>query len=199
MIKFKFLKISIRNMNIFEIRIHGRGGQGVKSAGELVAECALEKGKYVQAFPEYGPERAGAPINAYIKISDKRIKSYTPLKEPNVAIVVDPGVVYLPETISGLCEKCILITNSQKSPEEIREKIKFKGKIYALDATKIALKYLKVDKPNTAMLGALIKVTKVIDIETLNKKIEEMFLKKLGKELTEANKKVVKEGYDWVR
>lgn len=185
-------------MGVFEIRIHGRGGQGVKSAGELIAECALEKGKYIQAFPEYGPERAGAPVTAYVKISNKVIKSHTPLKKPDVAIIIDPGIVYIPETTSDLCKNCILITNSSKSPKEIREKIKFKGKIYTVDATKIALKYLGMDKPNTAMLGALIKITKVISLKTLNQKIENMFLKKLGKKLTEANKNIVKAGYNEV-
>ncbi len=183
-----------------EIKIYGRGGQGAKTAVQTIAEVGLEEGKYVQAFPEYGPERAGAPMNAYAKISDKPIKSFAAVRHPDIVIVIDPYFVKQCDISYGLTDKGILIINTTETPEEIRGKVDFKGKIFTVDATKIALDSLKMDKPNTVMLGALAKASGVIDVKILQKMISNHFMKKYHNEkIAEGNILAIQKGYDEVK
>ena len=184
---------------IFEIRFHGRGGQGAKSAAQLVAEAALEDGKYIQAFPEYGPERSGAPMRTFVRISDEKIRTYQPVLSPDVVIVIDPTLLDTVNVTEGLTDEGILIVNTGKDAEYVRKKTNFKGKIYTVDATRIALDLLGKNIPNIATLGALIKVTGIISIDKLKEKIREMFLKKLGEEGTNANIKALERGYEEVK
>src|SRR3989338_699385 len=125
--------------DMIEIRIHGRGGQGAKTASQFIVEAALGEGKFIQAFPEYGPERSGAPMKAYARISDKPIVSYAPVVHPDVVIVIDSTLIALTNVAEGLTEKGILLVNTPKSAEEIRKEVNFKGKIYAINATKISI------------------------------------------------------------
>lgn len=178
------------------IRIHGRGGQGAKTAAELVAEAALTEGKYVQAFPEYGPERSGAPVRAYVRISDKKIKTYAPIVTPDVVLVIDPTLVGL-DIVKGLKDK--LIVNTNKGKQFISQITRFKGDIYVVDATKIAIQEIGKNVPNTAMIGALIKVTNVIKLGSFIKVMREHFIKKIGKEKVEANIRAIKLAYAEVR
>jgi len=171
---------------LLEIRIHGRGGQGAKTASQFIAEAALGEGKQIQAFPEYGPERAGAPMKAYTRISDKAITTYAPVINPDVVMVIDPTLVKSANVTDGLGDEGILIVNTPKSSEELKKETGFKGKVYSVDATKIAIDTVGRNLPNTPMLGAFVKLTKVIPIDAVKDSIRKKFLKKLGEEKTDA-------------
>lgn len=178
-----------------EIRFHGRGGQGAKTAAQLLAEAALNEGRQVQAFPEYGPERTGAPVRVYARISKTPIKSYAPVTNPDIVIVIDSTLLKTVDVTEGLSKDSILIINTTKPPEEMKEITKFNGRIFTFDATSLSLKYLNRDIPNTPMLGAVVKLTKIIKLKTLTKMISLHFLKKLGAQNTQLNIKMVEEAY----
>ena len=174
--------------DILEIRWHGRGGQGAKTAAQVLAETALEEGKHIQAFPEYGPERAGAPIRAFTRIARVPINLHCGVVNPDIVVVIDSTLLEVVDVTDGLSENGILLVNTDKSPQEIREKLKFKkGKVYTVDATKIALDTLGIPLPNTPMLGALMKAYNVVTFENLEEKLKKKFLKKIGEEKTKGN------------
>ncbi len=182
--------------DLLEIRWHGRGGQGAKTAAQFLAEAALELGKYIQAFPEYGPERSGAPIRTYTRISDRPITIHSPVAKPEIVAVIDPTLLETVDVTEGLDDDGILIVNTPEDPKTIREKVKFKkGKVVVCDATKIALETLGLPIPNTPMLGALLKVKSVVPIEVLEKEVRKKFLKKIGEEKTEANIKAIRRAF----
>lgn len=150
--------------NLIEIRWHGRGGQGAKTAALLLADAAFNTGKYIQGFPEYGPERMGAPITAYNRISDEKITIHSNIYEPDYVVVVDQTLIGTIDVVSGLKEKGAVIINSDKSPEELRKHIKgFKGKICTINARKISEEAIGKNFPNTPMLGAVVKVSGIMD------------------------------------
>jgi pyruvate ferredoxin oxidoreductase gamma subunit len=184
---------------IFEIRIHGRGGQGAKTASQFIVEAALEKGKYIQSFPDYGPERAGAPMKAFARISDKPIRTYGSVLNPEVSLVIDPTLLDSVNVTDGMSKEGILIVNTPKSPEWVKEKTKFKGKCMSVDATKISMEAVGKNLPNTPMIGALIKATNVITLEAIEQSIREKFLKKIGEEKTRANIEAVARAYNEVK
>lgn len=184
---------------MIEIRIHGRGGQGAKSASQLIVEAALDQGRQIQAFPEYGPERAGAPMVTYARISDSQIATYEPVLKPDIVLVIDPTLIGQVDVTKGMTEKNILIVNTTESPVDIKKKTGFKGKVCTVDATGISIKLLGRNIPNTPMLGAMIKVTGLIDMKHLAKKVEGMFLKKIGAEKTQANIDAIKKAHDEVK
>jgi len=155
-------------MAFLEIRWHGRGGQGAKTAALLFADAAIETGKYIQAFPEYGPERMGAPVFAFNRISDKPILQHCGIKTPNIVVVLDPTLMETIDITEGLAEDGIILVNTQKSAKEIKEQLKIKKQnVYVVDASKISNEILKRDLPNTPMLGALIKVSKLIEFKPM--------------------------------
>ena len=184
--------------DIFEIRIHGRGGQGAKTAAQFIAEAALGEGKNIQSFPEYGPERAGAPMKAYARISDKPITTYAPVVNPDFVMVIDATLVGSSNVTEGLNSDGTLVVNTPKSAEDIKNETGFKGKVYTLDATKIAMDTVGKNLPNTPMLGAFVKLTKVIPIDAVKDSIKNKFLKKLGEEKTNATIKGVELAYEAV-
>ena len=182
--------------DMLEIRWHGRGGQGAKTASQFLAEAALELGKSIQAFPEYGPERAGAPIRTFTRISDRKISIHSPITNPDIVVVIDPTLLLSVAAAEGLGDHGILVVNTPERPEAIREKTGYKkGKVVTCDATKISLETLGISMPNTPMLGALLKVDQVVPIETLENKVRDKFLKKIGPEKTEANIKAIRRAY----
>ena len=150
--------------NILEVRWHGRAGQGVKTASYLLAEAAMDLGKYIQAFPEYGPERMGAPMAAYTRISDEKILIHSGVENPDIVVVIDPTLVGTIDVLKGVdLEKGIVIINSSISPSQFRKKLpEFKGTIATVDATGIALDSIGRPIPNVPMLGALIRVTNLL-------------------------------------
>jgi pyruvate ferredoxin oxidoreductase gamma subunit len=184
---------------MIEIRIHGRGGQGAKSAAQLIVEAALDQGKQIQAFPEYGPERSGAPMKTYARISDGPINTYEPVIRPDTVLVIDPTLIGQVDVTQGMRRDSILIVNTVKSPAEIKKKSGFGGKVYTVDATGISIGLLGRNLPNTPMIGALIKVTGVVDIKYVEKRVEAMFLSKIGREKTDANINAIKKAYEEVR
>ncbi|ACM22859.1 Pyruvate synthase subunit porC [Thermotoga neapolitana DSM 4359] len=182
----------------FEIRWHGRAGQGAKSASQMLAEAALEAGKFVQAFPEYGAERTGAPMRAFNRIGDEYIRVRSAIENPDVVVVIDETLLS-PAIVEGLSEDGILLVNTVKDFEFVRQKTGFNGKICVVDATDIALQEIKRGIPNTPMLGALVRVTGVVPLEVIEKRIEKMFGKKFPQEVVEANKRALRRGYEEVK
>lgn len=159
-----------------EIRWHGRGGQGAKTACLLLADVAFSSGKHVQGFPEYGPERMGAPITAYNRITDEHCKVHSNIYTPDYVVVVDETLLKSVDVTSGLKENGALIINSKKSPEEIRPLVNgYSGRICTIDAEKISMETLGKNFPNTPMLGAVVKISNVIDQERFVKDMRESF------------------------
>ena len=158
-----------------EIRWHGRGGQGAKTASLLLAEAAFNMGKYSQGFPEYGPERMGAPIKAYNRISDNRSSLHQNVYEPNYVVVVDETLLSAVDVTAGLQKGGAVIINTEKSPEEIRKQLPgYKGKVCTIDASTIAGEELgNRSLSNTAMLSAVVKVSGVIGEKAFLKDMEE--------------------------
>lgn len=182
--------------DLLEIRWHGRGGQGAKTAAQFLAEAALELGKYIQAFPEYGPERAGAPIRAYTRISDHIINIHSGVTNPNIVVVIDPTLLETVDVTEGLASDGLLAVNTHKDVQSVRNKTKYKkGKVAVCDATKIALETIGIPMPNTPMLGALLKVNPIVSIEALEKEVQKKFLKKIGEEKTNANIKAIRRAF----
>jgi pyruvate ferredoxin oxidoreductase gamma subunit len=183
--------------DLLEIRWHGRGGQGAKTAAQFLAEAALGLGKSIQAFPEYGPERAGAPIRAYTRISDREIRLHSPVTHPDIVVVIDPTLLDTIDVTEGLGDEGVLLVNTEESAESIRKKTGYKkGKVVTCDATEISLETLGVPMPNTPMLGALLKVRPVVPMKALEEEVTRKFLKKIGAEKTEANIKSIKRAFE---
>ncbi len=176
-----------------EVRLHGRGGQGVVSAAQLLADAAVLEGKYVQAFPEFGAARSGAPIAAYARLSDAPIEIHSFIRNPDVVMVVDRSMVSFKTTTQGLAEDGYFICNFDGSAEEVRAKLGLNPsvKIIPVDATEIAMKAIGKDYPNTPMLGALLKATGLVDLGSLEKVLSQRFK---GKVLA-GNEEALKLGY----
>ena len=183
---------------MFEVRFHGRGGQGAKSAAQFLVEAAMAEGKYIQAYPDYGPERSGAPVRSYSRISDELIITHEPVINPKAVVVLDSTLVETVNVVEGLNKNGVLILNSKESPDFFRKKLKFKGKIYTIDGSLVALKLINRDSPNTTLLGALVGATKAVEWGSMKKAVVHGFLKKLGKSKAEHNGDCVQEGYDAV-
>lgn len=178
----------------FEIIFHARAGQGAKSAAELIVEAALDEDRYVQSFPEYGPERSGAPMKAFSKISKKPIRGYTTVKHPDALVVIDQTVLSK-DLVKDVSKDCMLLVNTHKDADWVRKKTDFKGKIYTINATQIAIDTLGKDMPNTVMLGALARLMNIVDLKTLSDRIKRFFMEKQKPELAQSNVNALKKGY----
>ena len=183
---------------IIEVRLHGRGGQGAKTAADLLAMTALEAGKHIQSFPEYGPERAGAPIRAFARISDKPINVHCGVANPDVVAVIDPTLLVInPPVTEGFTSEGILLVNTNETPAEVRKKLNLKdGTVYTVDATKIALEETGISLPNTPMLGAIIKATGIVSVDDLKNQLKKKLGKKLSPEKMEGNMKAIDRAYN---
>ena len=147
-----------------EIRWHGRGGQGAKTASLLLADAAFNTGKYIQGFPEYGPERLGAPLTAYNRISDERITIHSNIYEPDYVVVVDDTLLECVDVTAGLKQEGAIVINTTKSPDEVRPLLKgYSGKVCTIDAKTISIETLGAYFPNTPMLAAIVKVSGIMD------------------------------------
>ncbi len=187
---------------IFEIRWHGRGGQGAKTAALLFGDACLSTGKYIQAFPEYGPERMGAPVASFNRISSSPIRIHSGIENPDVVVVLDFTLIDQINVCEGLSEKDgILLVNTPLSPDMVKEKIGFSGRIYTVDASRIAIETIGRDIPNTPMMGALVKVTGILTLEELlhdtRKKLEVKFRNR--PEVIEGNLKAIERAYNEVK
>lgn len=184
-----------------EIRWHGRGGQGIVTAAKVLAEACLSSGGYVQAFPEYGPERAGAPIRAFNRVSEKTIRMYGPVLHPKVISIADVTLIDTVNVTEGAPDDAIFIVNTSKDPKEVRKKLKAKDsqKVYAVDATKIAIDSFGRPLPNSSMLGAICKVTAIVDMDTLLDNVKKSFGKKFAQKIIDGNLEATKRGYEEVK
>ena len=189
--------------DLTEIRWHGRGGQGAKTAALLLGDAALAKGLYIQAFPEYGPERMGAPVASFNRISPKPILLHSSVTNPDVVVVLDPTLIESVNVTEGMNEGGILIVNTERSPEDVKNdcNIKLGIKVFTVDASKISVETIGKEIPNTPMLGALIKATGILDFkemfEDMKHKLEKKFKSK--PEVIEGNLKAIERAYNEVK
>lgn len=159
-----------------EIRWHGRGGQGAVTSAELVAQAAIGEGKYAQAFPAFGAERRGAPVVAFVRISSSEpIRVRAEIAEPDVVVVLDPALLRTVDVTSGLKANGVLVVNTKKPPEQISEEFSITWSLATVDATKIARELLGVPIVNTSMIGALLKATSVVKLESLFEPLRQRF------------------------
>lgn len=186
---------------LIEMRWHGRGGQGTVTAAKVLADACLSGGRYVQAFPEYGPERAGAPLRAYNRVSSKELRMHCPVLSPDVVSVVDATLLDSINVAEGAKENTIFIINTTKEPKEIREKLKASPgqRVVTIDATKIAIDCFGRAMPNSPMLGAVCKVTGLISIEHLLDDVLKSFGKKFSQKIIDGNLSATKRGYEEVK
>ena len=168
--------------NMIEIRWHGRGGQGAKTASLLLADAAFNTGKYIQGFPEYGPERMGAPITAYNRISNNPITIHSNIYEPDYVVVVDDTLLEAVDVTSGLKSTGAIVINTTKSADDIKKCLNgYNGKIYTIDARKISEEALGKYFPNTPMLAAIVKVSGIMTDEALLSDMQNSFKHKFAK------------------
>ena len=180
--------------DLIEIRWHGRGGQGAKTASLLLADAAFNTGKYIQGFPEYGPERMGAPITAYNRISTKPITIHSNIYEPDYVVVVDDSLLESVDVTAGLKKTGAIVINTTKDAEYLKQHLKgYEGEIYKIDARKISLEALGKYFPNTPMLAAIVKVSKVMTDEEFLNDMQGSFKHKFAKkpEVIEGNMKAL--------
>lgn len=179
---------------ITEFRWHGRGGQGVVTSNQMLGKAALAEGNYIQAFPEFGPERTGAPVRAFLRISKEPIQVYAQVYSPDVVVCIDPTLLDVVNPAEGLKEDGILVVNSDKGPADIRKKLGVeKGKVVTVDATTIALDVMGRPFYNMPTMAAAVKVTGIVDVETVIKEVQERYPGKVGDLNKVAIERAVKE------
>ena len=180
--------------NLIEIRWHGRGGQGAKTASLLLADAAFNTGKYIQGFPEYGPERMGAPITAYNRISDEPITIHSNIYEPDYVVVVDDTLLESVNVTAGLKDSGAIVINTTKGADYLKSVLKgYKGSVYTIDARKVSMEALGKYFPNTPMLAAIVKVSGIMSDEDFVKDMEGSFKHKFAKkpEVIDGNMKAL--------
>lgn len=188
--------------DVVEFRWHGRGGQGAKTAALLLADVAFKTGKYVQGFPEYGPERMGAPITAYNRIGDSEIRVHSNIYHPNFVVVVDEGLLESVDVAKGIKDGGAVVVNSSRSPEEVRNEIRdFDGKVYTIDAKKVSVNCLGKYFPNTPMLAAAVKISGVMEKDEFLREMEASFMHKFASkpEVIEGNMNALKMAFEEVK
>ena len=186
--------------NLIEVRWHGRGGQGAVTAAKILAKSVIAAGSFIQAFPEYGPERAGAPVKSFTRISENPIYIHSQVTNPQIVVVLDSTLLDSVNVIEGLAEDGVIIVNTPQSPSEIRKKLGLKkAKVYTVDATDIAIKELKRNIPNTPMIAALVKITGLVPLDTVKKDFEHSYSKKFKKEIIDANLRAMDAAYSLVK
>jgi len=183
-----------------EVRWHGRGGQGAKTAALLLAEAAIDVGKYAQAFPEYGPERTGAPMRAYTRISDTPIRLHSPVESPDIVLVFDETLIEAVDVTEGLKQGGTILVNTSMSKEEVQSRLGKDGfDLYVIDAVKVALETIGRPIPNTAMLGALVGATEVLPFDVLVEDLRHKFSKKFSPDIADMNVEAIKRAYEEVK
>ena len=181
---------------LFEIRWHGRGGQGTVTGAKSLAEAVQGTGKFVSAFPEYGPERRGAPVRAYDRFSDERIRIHIPVRKPDVVIVVDPTLIGTGALVEGTSENTVFLVNTEKPATEVKASMGLNSnRLYTVPANKISYELFKREIPNSAMMGAFAKACPhVITVEKLLEEAAHVFSHLLGEELVAKNLEAIKRG-----
>jgi pyruvate ferredoxin oxidoreductase gamma subunit len=188
--------------DIFEIIFYARGGQGAKVAAEIIAQAAVKEGKFVQAFPQFGPERSGAPTKTFVRISDSEIRTHEPVTDPDVVVVLDETILDSEIVTKNLSRDEALIINTKKTGEEILTKLihseegAFQGRVYPIDANAISMEIVGQPRPNTVILGKFIQVTEAAKLESVVAEFREIFEHKIGIEATEKNVMAIEKAYD---
>jgi len=168
-------KVTDKNQ-LIEIRWHGRGGQGAVTSAELLAQAAINEGKYAQAFPSFGPERRGAPVMAFVRISQQQpIKIRAEITQPDVVVVLDPSLLAIMKVASGLKPGGLAVVNTRKSAEQIKQEFGISERVATVNGTQIARELLGVPITNTTMIGAVVKATGIVDMESLVEPINKRF------------------------
>jgi len=186
--------------DLTEIRWHGRGGQGAVTAAKLVAELALGQGRYFQAFPEYGPERSGAPIVAFTRVSNEPIQIYAGIEHPQIVVVLDSSLLAVVDVTKGSPDDAIVLVNSSRSPALLRKTYGIEGrKLYTVNATRIAVETIKRPIPNTPMVGALTRITGLFPIDEVVAFLRVDFGKKFPPKVVEGNINAVTRSYEEVK
>ncbi len=186
---------------MLEIRWHGRGGQGAKTASLLLADAAFNTGKFIQGFPEYGPERMGAPMTAYNRISDSIIRIHSNIYYPDFVVVVDDTLIGSVDVTKGLKATGGILVNTEQDISDIKKHLNgYSGKIYTIDASKISRECLKANFPNTSLLAAIVKITDIMSKDELIQNMSEAFKHKFARkpEVIEPNMNAIIRAYDEV-
>ncbi|MCD6169265.1 MAG: 2-oxoacid:acceptor oxidoreductase family protein [Candidatus Latescibacteria bacterium] len=185
---------------MIEVRWHGRGGQGAKTAAYLLAESAMQEGKYIQAFPEYGPERMGAPMMAFTRISDNPIRIHCHVKTPQVVAVLDPTLLETVDILDGVPKDGTVVVNTAESPDSLRRTLSISGRrLFTVPATQIALETIGKPIPNTPMIGAMIKASGLLNIEAVITNTRKSFEKKFSGLVVEKNIQAIRRAYEEVK
>ncbi len=184
-------------MDLVEVRIHGRGGQGAWTASQLLALAALKEGKQVQSFPEFGPERMGAPITAYTRVSNNKITVHSSVYNPSLVLVLDSTLLTAVNVLDGIKPGGALIVNSMEKPGKLRSSLEVPSQVsvWTVSATEISLRTLGREITNTAMLGALIKAKPIVSLSSLIETVKERFMGKMG----ELNARIIREAHGKVK
>jgi pyruvate ferredoxin oxidoreductase gamma subunit len=194
-----------------EVRWHGRAQQGVVTAAKVLGETALREGKFVQAFPEFGPERMGAPVKAFNRVSDEPIKLHCQVTSPRIVLIADPTLIGMTlaggiETSGGVTdgapEQAVFIVNTPKSPAEMRGELDIKSpatRVFTVDASSISMETIGRHMPNTPMLGALAKATSIVKLDSLVDNFRENYSKKFSPKVIEGNVEAMKRGFNEVK
>jgi pyruvate ferredoxin oxidoreductase gamma subunit len=173
---------------MIEVRIHGRGGQGAVTSAELLALAAIGEGKYAQAFPSFGPERRGAPVQAFVRVNDKPIRVRAEVKQPDVVAVLDPGLLDIVDVTGGLKDSGTIIVNTKKTAQEIKSKFGNRWRVAVVDASTIARETIGVAIVNTTMIGAILQVTGMINMASLEEPLMHRFGPRAGSNLQACKK-----------
>jgi pyruvate ferredoxin oxidoreductase gamma subunit len=186
--------------NSYEVRWHARGGQGAKTAAALVAEVALVEGKYSQGFPEYGPERMGAPIRGFTRIAEAPIRIHSAVYYPDAVVVLDDTLLDTVDVTENLSSDGVVIVNTKLSPDDLKKKLSNHGKgVFQVDASQISLDEIGRDIPNTPMIGALVKASECVGIDTVLEDTKKKLGKKFNEKIVQGNLKAVQRGYEEVK
>jgi pyruvate ferredoxin oxidoreductase gamma subunit len=181
---------------MLEIRWHGRGGQGAVTPAKMLAAAALREGKQFQAFPEYGPERRGAPVQVFTRISDEPVRTFSYITEPNMVVILDPGLIGKVAVDNGLTEDGVVVANYKGTPAELRKVMGLKGrKIFTIDATGVAMRTMGRAITNTPMLGAVVKACGVISLDEATEEVRHVFEDRFGAKVADSNVEAVKVAY----
>lgn len=184
---------------IYEIRWHARGGQGAKTAAALVAEVALAEGKYSQGFPEYGPERMGAPMRGFTRIAERPIRIHSAVYNPDAVVVLDDTLLDTVDVAENLAPDGVVLVNSSKPPAEVKKKLSSTGRgVFVLDASKISREEIGRDIPNTPMIGALVKASGVVKLETVLEDTKKKLSGKFNEKIVQGNLRAVQRGFEEV-
>jgi len=187
--------------DIFEVIFFARGGQGAKVAAEILAQSATYEDKFVQAFPNFGPERSGAPTKTFLRISDEEIRTHEPVVDPDLVVVLDDTLLDSEDIAFNLDKNEFLLINTKMSEHEVRDKMaqrgdKFEGKIFPIDASGISLEIIGQPRPNTAILGKFVQITESVKLKSVVEEFKNIFEEKIGKEICDKNILAIEKAYD---